>query len=103
MRPGWCPARARRPGGMVAGMTGSRTRTTKETRVISEHEAAEVIRRSRARLGQTWQQLAEAINKPVAWTTAALLGQHPMGQEDAETIGALLDLDEEVVEMLQLQ
>lgn len=71
--------------------------------MISEHEAAEVIRRSRARLGQTWQQLAEAINKPVAWTTAALLGQHPMGQEDAETIGALLDLDEEVVEMLQLQ
>jgi cyanate lyase len=25
-----------------------------------------------------WAQLAEAVGRPLAWTTAALLGQHPM-------------------------
>jgi cyanate lyase len=37
------------------------------------------------------------------WTTAALLGQHPMSNEDAMKVGEILKLDDDVVEALQVQ
>ncbi len=58
---------------------------------------------AKIRIGLTWAQLAEAIGRPQVWTTAALLGQHPIPAAEAATIGALLDLDEETVLALQLQ
>lgn len=55
-----------------------------------------------ARIGRhlTWQSLADAIDKPVVWTTAALLGQHPLTPEDAATIVDLLALPSEVADVL---
>ncbi|MBV9089310.1 MAG: cyanase [Mycobacteriaceae bacterium] len=50
--------------------------------------------------GLTWQQIADAIGKPVVWTTAALLGQHPIPAELGKVLVGLLDLDESVVPML---
>ena len=35
------------------------------------------------------------------WTTAALLGQHPMSAEQADTVVDMLDLDSEVALALQ--
>ena len=36
------------------------------------------------------------------WTTAALLGQHPLTPEQAATLGAALELDEAVIEAMTL-
>ncbi|WP_164835929.1 cyanase [Actinacidiphila soli] len=47
--------------------------------------------------------MAEAIGRPVAWTTAALLGQHPLGADEANTAASLLDLDEDTKFALRLQ
>src|SRR5258705_4436857 len=59
-------------------------------------------RRVAARLAQglTWQQLADAIGKPVVWTTAALLGQHPIPPDAGLKLVELLGLDESVVPVL---
>ena len=50
--------------------------------------------------GLTWQQLAEAIDKPVVWTVAALQGQHPIPAESGEVLAEMLDLDGSAVAML---
>ena len=71
--------------------------------MLSKKEAAQAVRAAKITLGISWSQLAEAIGKPVAWTTAALLGQHPMTGDQAKAAGSLLDLPEDVVRALQLQ
>ena len=70
---------------------------------MTKKEAAESVRAARTRLGVTWSQLAQAAGRPVAWTTAALLGQHPMTPEPARTVGGLLELCEDVQQALQQQ
>jgi cyanate lyase len=69
----------------------------------TKKEAAQAVRAAKARLGVTWAQLAEAVGRPVAWTTSALLGQQPMSAAEAEAAASLLDLDKEVIGALQLQ
>jgi cyanate lyase len=71
--------------------------------MMTKKDAAEVVRAAKARLGVTWDQLAEAVGKPPAWTTSALLGQQPMTAAQAEAAGSLLDLDEDVRQALRLQ
>ena len=70
---------------------------------MNKKEAAESVRAAKAALGLTWSQLAEAVGRPVAWTTAALLGQHPMTAAQAKAACSLLDLGEDVQRALQLQ
>jgi cyanate lyase len=70
---------------------------------ISKRDAADVVSVARTRAGVTWEWIAEKIGKPPVWTTAALLGQHPMTKEDAEAVGQLLGLEAPVVEALQRQ
>ena len=70
---------------------------------MNKKEAAESARAAKATLGLTWSQLAEAVGRPVAWTTAALLGQHPMTAAQAKAACSLLDLGEDVQQALQLQ
>jgi cyanate lyase len=48
----------------------------------------------------TWQQLAEAIDRPVVWTIAALLGQHPIPVDSGRVLVGLLGLDESAVPVL---
>ena len=57
-------------------------------------------RRVRAAKGLTWQQLADAIDKPVVWTTSALLGQHPIPAELGTVLVEMLDLDAAAVPVL---
>lgn len=71
--------------------------------MMTKKEAAEAVRAAKARLGVTWAQLAEAVGRPVAWTTSALLGQQPMSQAEAEAAASLLDLDKDVIAALRLQ
>ena len=70
---------------------------------MTKKEAAEAVWDAKARQGLTWAQLAEAVGRPVAWTTAALLGQHPMTAAEAAAAVSALGLDDEVARALQLQ
>ncbi|HEY8456026.1 MAG TPA: cyanase [Actinopolymorphaceae bacterium] len=73
------------------------------TPIMSKHEAAELVVAARTRRGLTWSRIAEEIGAPVVWTTAALLGQHPLTREQAERACEILGLDEAVAESLQRQ
>jgi cyanate lyase len=70
---------------------------------MTKKEAAEAVVAAKTRLGLTWAQLAQAVGRPVAWTTAALLGQHPVPEDEARSTVALLELDDDVRQALQLQ
>ncbi|MGZ4528888.1 MAG: cyanase [Mycobacterium sp.] len=67
---------------------------------MNRHEITEQIVLARLRLGLTWQQLADAIDRPVLWTTSALLGQHPIPAELARILVEKLNLDGSVVPVL---
>jgi cyanate lyase len=73
------------------------------TPIMSKKQAADLVVAARVRNGLTWSSIADHLGTPLVWTTAALLGQHPLGQEQARRIGELLELDESVVESLQMQ
>ncbi|MGV9803004.1 cyanase [Mycobacterium sp. NPDC003449] len=60
---------------------------------------AEIVA-ARLTKGLTWQRLADAIDKPVVWTVAALLGQHPIPADAGRVIVDLLGLDESAVAVL---
>lgn len=67
---------------------------------MTRTELTEQIVVARLAKGLTWQQLADAIERPVVWTTAALLGQHPIPVEQAKTLAEMLGLDESAVPVL---
>jgi cyanate lyase len=67
---------------------------------MTRDEITQQIIAARLARGLTWQQLADAIGKPVVWTTAALLGQHPIPPEQARTLVDNLGLDASVVPVL---
>jgi cyanate lyase len=70
---------------------------------MSKSDAAGLVVAARKRSGLTWAEIAGTLGTPLVWTTAALLGQHPMTREQAEKACELLGLDEAVAESLQLQ
>ncbi|MEV0313670.1 cyanase [Nonomuraea fuscirosea] len=62
--------------------------------------AAEVVE-AKMRKDLSWQQLADVSGLSVAFTTAVLLGQHPLPEAAARAVAELLDLDEEAAVLLQ--
>lgn len=46
--------------------------------IMAKHGAADLVAAARSRRGVSWMAIAEAIDAPVVWATAALLGQHPV-------------------------
>jgi cyanate lyase len=67
---------------------------------MTRDEITAQIVAARLAKGLTWQQLADEIDKPVVWTTSALLGQHPIAEDPAKALVAKLGLDESVVPVL---
>jgi cyanate lyase len=67
---------------------------------VTRDEITEQIVLARLAKGLTWQHLADAVDRPVAWTTAALLGQHPIPVEVGRVLVDLLGLDETVLPVL---
>ncbi|WP_314613603.1 cyanase [Streptomyces stackebrandtii] len=49
----------------------------------------------------TWQQIADAAGFSVAFTTAAVLGQHALPEPAARAVADLLGLDEDAVRLLR--
>ncbi len=69
-------------------------------RRMTRTEITEQVVVARLRKGLTWQQLADAIGRPLMWTTAALLGQHPIPAEHGKVLAEMLGLDESAVPVL---
>jgi cyanate lyase len=67
---------------------------------MNRHEVTELITAARVAQGRTWRELAEAIGRPIVWTTSALLGQHPFDAASAQTIVDLLGLPAEAKNVL---
>ncbi len=70
---------------------------------MSKPDAAALVVAARTRRGLTWAGIAAELGTPVVWTTAALLGQHPMTGDQAAKACEVLGLDEAVAESLRLQ
>ena len=68
---------------------------------MRREEATEKVLEAKREKGLTFSQLAEKVGRPKVWTTAALLGQHPMSAEEAQTACDVLGLEPEVVAALQ--
>lgn len=68
---------------------------------MTREEATEQILEAKKEKELTYAAIAEKVGAHKVWTTAALLGQHPMSAEQAETVVDLLDLDPEVARALQ--
>lgn len=67
---------------------------------MNRDDVTQAITAARIAQGLSWHDLAERINRPVVWTTAALLGQHPFTPEDAAVIAEVLDLPEPAAAIL---
>ncbi|MEW2496182.1 MULTISPECIES: cyanase [Streptomyces] len=62
---------------------------------------AAVAVEAKIRKDLTWQRIADAAGLSVAFTTAAVLGQHALPEPAARAVGELLDLDADAVLLLQ--
>ena len=71
--------------------------------MTTKTEAGQAVLAAKVRLGLSWAAVAEALDRPLVWTTAALLGQHPVPADVAVKAGELLELTAEQVVALQLQ
>jgi cyanate lyase len=69
---------------------------------LDRMQAAAAVLAAKKRAGVRWADLGKAIGRSTEWTTAAVLGQHPLTDEQAATLGAALELDEAVVDALTL-
>jgi len=65
-------------------------------------EVTELIVLQKAVKKLAWSELAQAIGMSKEWTTAALLGQMTLNEEQAVAIGTLLDLPEIAITQLQV-
>ncbi|MDA0564488.1 cyanase [Streptomonospora sp. S1-112] len=69
---------------------------------VGRPEAAEAVLDAKRRKNVSWQRIADEIGRSKVWTTAALLGQHPVSQEQARAVARLLGLDDVTAEALRL-
>lgn len=67
---------------------------------MNRTEITERVVVARLAKGLTWQELADAIDRPLLWTTSALLGQHPIPTELGKVLVGMLGLDESAVPVL---
>lgn len=69
---------------------------------LDRRQAAAAVLAAKHASGLRWAKLGEIIDRSIEWTTAALLGQHPLNAEQAATLGSALDLDQRVIDALTL-
>ena len=69
---------------------------------MTRNEVTELIILQKMAKQLTWPQLAEAIGLSKEWTTAALLGQMTLTAEQADKIGAMLELPADAIAQLQV-
>ena len=65
-------------------------------------DVTEMIVEAKLRKGLKWKDIALAVGHSKEWTTAALLGQMTLSRDESMKVGALLDLPEEAIALLQV-
>ena len=65
-------------------------------------DVTEMIIEAKLRKGLKWADIAQTVGHSKEWTTAALLGQMTLTRDEAMQVGALLDLPEAAVALLQV-
>jgi cyanate lyase len=68
---------------------------------MTKAEATEAVQAAMQERGLTFAELAEELRRPLVWTAAAALGQHPFPHEEAEKLVSLLGLPREVMSALE--
>ena len=69
---------------------------------MNRFDVTEQIIATRIKKGIKWSDIAKAVGKSKEWVTAGCLGQMTFTQEQAATMGKLLDLSDEAVQLLQV-
>ncbi|MCO5120419.1 MAG: cyanase [Burkholderiaceae bacterium] len=68
---------------------------------MKRDDVTDLILFRRVKFGLTWAHVAEKVGQSKEWVTAACLGQMQMTKPQAEAVGALFDLPEDAVLLLQ--
>lgn len=68
---------------------------------MKRDDVTDLILFRRVKFGVTWADVAEKVGQSKEWATAACLGQMQMTKAQAEAVGALLELSEDAVLLLQ--
>ena len=74
--------------------------TTTGSRPMNRNDVTELVVAQRIQKKLTWAEIAKAVGQSKEWTTAALLGQMTMTEEQAKKAAAILDLPEQAVALL---
>jgi cyanate lyase len=69
---------------------------------MNRKEATQKIIEAKVAKGLTWNEIAIEGENSESWIVTALLGQATMTRSEAEKMGQLLELDEEVIQALTL-
>ncbi|MFT5781622.1 MAG: cyanate lyase [Pseudomonas sp.] len=69
---------------------------------MTRDEVTQLILTSKRREQIKWSQLASATGQSKEWSTAALMGQMSLNNEQANAVGRLLNLPAEAIDMLQV-
>jgi len=69
---------------------------------MTRDDVTQLILTNKRQKKVTWPQLAEASGQSKEWTTAALMGQMTLSSEQADKVGAMLDLPAEAIDILQV-
>ncbi|WP_406063483.1 cyanase [Streptomyces sp. NBC_01077] len=67
----------------------------------ARHELAIAAVEAKTVKDLSWQRIADAAGLSVAFTTAAVLGQHALPEASARAVAELLGLDEDAVRLLR--
>jgi len=68
---------------------------------MTREEATDLVPEAKRGKGLTFEAIAQRVGRHKVWTTAALLGQHPMNEAQAQTVVDLLELDDGVSKALK--
>ncbi len=69
---------------------------------MKRYDVTEMIIEKKIAKKLKWSQIAEVVGQSKEWTTAALLGQMTLTAEQAAKVGALFELPEEAINLLQV-
>jgi cyanate lyase len=73
----------------------------KGNEAMTREQCTAAILEAKAKKGLSYQKIADHVGRHVVWTTAALLGQHPMSEDEARKTVELLGLDALAARALQ--
>lgn len=63
---------------------------------MTREEATPILLEAKQRMNLSWADLGKVVDKSEVWVATALFGQATMSREEAESIGSVLELAEEV-------